>query len=70
MYRPLLVVKNNKIIINKEMLNDIDLNNTNNLKKNKINNWNEFIYKYNNAIEYIDIEEAEMTMVAMYPTDI
>ena len=70
MYRPLLIVKNNKMILNKEMLNDIDLNNTNNLKKNKINNWNDFIYKYNNAVEYIDIEEAEMTMIAMYPIDI
>ena len=70
MYRPLLIVKNNKMILNKNMLNDIDLNGNNNLKKNKINNWNDFIYKYNNAVEYIDIEEAEMTMIAMYPNDI
>lgn len=71
MYRPLLVVKNNQLVLNKEMLKNIDLSlNNNNIKKNKITNWNEFIYKYNNAVEYIDIEESEMSMVAMYPTDV
>jgi len=69
MYRPLLVVKNNSIILNNKMLDEIELNENKN-SKGKILNWNDFIYKYNNAVEYIDIEEAEITMIAMYPTDV
>jgi len=42
MYRPLLVVKNNSIILNNKMLEEINLNDYN-LNKNKITNWNEFI---------------------------
>ena len=69
MYRPLLIVKKNSLILNNKMLEEIELNENRN-NKDKILNWNDFIYKYNNAVEYIDVEEAEMTMVAMYPTDI
>jgi len=43
MYRPLLIVKNNSIVLNKKMLGEIELNNNNNINKNKITNWNEFI---------------------------
>jgi DNA-directed RNA polymerase II subunit RPB2 len=67
LYRPLLKVKNNKLLLTQEMLNDIDLNM--NINSNKISNWNDFISKYNDAIEYVDCEESENLMIAM-TTDI
>lgn len=67
LFRPLLKVKNNKLLLTKEMLDKINLNNT--INSNKISTWNDFISKYNEAIEYVDCEEAENLMIAM-TTDI
>lgn len=63
LYRPLLKVKNNKLVLTKEMLDEIEFNNKKNT--NKIFNWNDFISKYNDAIEYVDCEESENLMIAM-----
>lgn len=65
--RPLLRVENNELILTKDMLDDIDMNN---IKKNKISRWAEFIQKNPKTLEYIDMEEAVNVMIAMYPDDI
>jgi DNA-directed RNA polymerase II subunit RPB2 len=67
LYRPLLKVKNNKLLLTKEMLNEINLNM--NINSDKISTWNDFISKYNDVIEYVDCEESENLMIAM-TTDI
>ena len=67
LFRPLLKVKNNKLLLTKEMLDKINLDNT--INSNKISTWNDFISKYNEVIEYVDCEEAENLMIAM-TTDI
>lgn len=61
LYRPLLKVKNNKLLLTNEMLNEIDIN----INSKKISTWNDFISKYNDAIEYVDCEESENLMIAM-----
>lgn len=61
LYRPLLKVKNNKLLLTNEMLNEIDMN----INSKKISTWNDFISKYNDAIEYVDCEESENLMIAM-----
>lgn len=65
--RPLLKVKDNKLNLTKKMLDSIDLKGEN---RNKILRWNEFLLKYNDVIEYVDIEESEFTMIAMYVNDL
>ena len=65
--RPLLKVKDNKLLLTKEMLDDIDLDKQNKLK---VNNWNTFLNKYPGVIEYIDMEEAENAMISMYVDDL
>ena len=67
LFRPLLKVKNNKLLLTKEMLDKINLDNT--INSDKISTWNDFISKYNEVIEYIDCEESENLMIAM-TTDI
>ena len=67
LFRPLLKVKNNQLLLTREMLNEIDLNM--NINSNKISNWNDFISKYNDVIEFVDCEESENLMIAM-TTDI
>jgi DNA-directed RNA polymerase II subunit RPB2 len=63
LYRPLLKVKNNRLLLTKEMLDEIELKFKTNNKK--IINWNDFISKYHEVIEYVDCEEAENLMIAM-----
>lgn len=65
--RPLLKVKNNELQLTREMLNNID---TSYLNKNKITRWIDFIQKYPNIIEYVDVEESENLMIAMYPSEV
>lgn len=66
--RPLLRVENNKLVITKEILNEINLSMAD--IPNKINNLNQLLTKYPDIIEYIDVEESENTMVAMYAKDV
>jgi DNA-directed RNA polymerase II subunit RPB2 len=64
--RPLLKVENNQLKLTKEMLDSIN----NNIKTNIPFRWNDFIIKYPGVIEYIDVEESENLMIAMYFTDL
>jgi len=66
--RPLLTVENNKLVITKEILNKINLSTVN--FPDKINNFNQLLIEYPNIIEYIDIEESENCLVAMYGRDV
>jgi DNA-directed RNA polymerase II subunit RPB2 len=65
--RPLLKVKDNQLLLKKEMIDDIDLTGED---QSKVNTWEEFISKYNDVIEYIDIEETEFAMISMYIKDL
>ena len=65
--RPLLRVENNELKLTKDMINSID---TSYIDKTRITRWNEFITKYSNVIEYVDVEESENLMIAMYPIDV
>ena len=65
--RPLLKVTNNELNLKKDMLNSID---SSYIDKTKVIRWNEFIKKYPNVIEYVDVEESENLMIAMYPKDV
>jgi DNA-directed RNA polymerase II subunit RPB2 len=65
--RPLLRVENNNLILTKKMLESID---SQYINKIKITRWVEFIQKYHDAIEYVDVEESENLMIAMYPEEI
>lgn len=67
MYRPLMTVKNYELTLTKKMLDSIDIKGT---VVDKISLWNNFLLKYKNVIEYIDIEECEFTMIAMFVEDI
>ena len=67
MIRPLLRVENNKLLLTREMLNNIDSSYND---KNKIIRWVEFIQRYPEVIEYVDVEESENLMIAMYPSEI
>ena len=66
--RPLLKVKDNKLIITKDILNKINLTNIN--LPNKINSFNQLLIEHPDILEYIDIEESENCLVAMYARDL
>lgn len=61
--RPLLRVKNNKLVITQEMLNKINLMPID--MKERINSFNQLLVEYPEVIEYIDVEESENILVAM-----
>ena len=65
LYRPLLRIENNKLKLNDNMLQDIEVDETIGSTKLKITNWDQFLNKYPDVIEYIDIEESENLMIAM-----
>jgi intein/homing endonuclease len=67
MIRPLLTVKDNKLNLTKDMINNIDLTG---VIKNKVNRWNQFMLEYTNIIEYVDVEESEYLMIAMKVKDL
>ena len=50
-----------------DMIKDIDLSGT---VKNKVNRWSQFMLKYPNIIEYVDVEESEYLMIAMKLKDL
>ena len=61
LFRPLLIVNNNKLNLTPEIINDIDIE----FKLNdKSKSWKKIIYKYPNLIEYEDIESLNFLLVA------
>ena len=67
MIRPLLIVKNNQLVLTKKMVDDIDLNG---IDKNKVCRWSQFLLKYHGVVKYVDVEEANTTMIAMLIKDL
>ena len=67
MIRPLLKVENNELKLKREMLNNIDSRNSD---RTKVTRWVEFIQKNPDVIEYVDVEESENLMIAMYPREV
>ena len=62
MYRPIMKVGyNNEILLRKHHINNISLNKTH---TDKITDWSEFVAKYNEVVEYIDMEEQAYLMIA------
>jgi len=68
MIRPLLRVKDNKLVITKDIIDRINLSTVD--IPNKINNMAQLLTEYPNIIEYIDVEESENILVAMYAKDV
>lgn len=59
--RPVFKVKDNMLILNKDMINSISTED----RINKIKNFKEFLIKYPNVIDFIDIEQSNISMIAM-----
>ena len=67
MIRPLLKVKDNKLVLTNKMLDDIDEDGIDSKKISRLNN---FLLKYTGVIDFIDVEESERIMVAMRLRDL
>lgn len=67
MIRPLLKVRDNKLVLTKKMLDDIDEDGIDSKKISRLNN---FLLKYIGVIDYVDVEESERIMVAMRVRDL
>ena len=68
LYRPAFRVKDNVLQINNTHIDMISVSGTAN--PTKITKWNEFLMKNPGLIEYIDMEEATQTLVAMTLKDV
>ena len=66
-YRPMIRVENNIVKLTKKHLDEISLNKT---QKNKFTDWEEFINKYPDVIEYIDTESQPFQMLAAKVEDV
>lgn len=67
LYRPLLKVKDNKLFLTKDIINNIELKSNN---KAKLTKWTDLMQKYPDVIEYVDVEESNGLMIAMYTRDV
>jgi DNA-directed RNA polymerase II subunit RPB2 len=65
--RPLLRVENNQLVITQKDINDIDLTTQD---PRKIHRWIDLLAKTPHAIEYVDVDEQENCLVAMYAQQI
>jgi DNA-directed RNA polymerase beta subunit len=61
LYRPVMRVENNIITMNKSHIEKLSLNKN---KKDKITSWEEFVLKYPNVVDYIDMEAQPYFMIA------
>jgi DNA-directed RNA polymerase II subunit RPB2 len=62
LYRPLLRVKDNKLLLTQKHIDEI--------QSGKIKKWNEFMMKYPEVVQYVDVERSEYLLIAMIPKDI
>jgi DNA-directed RNA polymerase II subunit RPB2 len=68
LYRPLLKVENNKLLITQKILDNISLKET--TDTSIISKWSDLLNKYPEVIEYVDIEESINLMISMYDDDL
>jgi DNA-directed RNA polymerase II subunit RPB2 len=62
LYRPIMMVKNNEVLLTKQLINNTSINKVE--KDKKITSWDEFIIKNPGVIEYIDMEEQPYLMIS------
>lgn len=67
LFRPVLRVNNNQIQITKS---DIDKTSLNKTHQDKITSWDQFLLKNPGKIEYIDVEEQELALIAPTTDDV
>lgn len=60
--RPMLKVKDNKLVLNKKIMNEIT--------NNKIKSWEQLMDEYPDVIEYVDVEESHNNLYALYEKDL
>jgi DNA-directed RNA polymerase II subunit RPB2 len=68
MFRPVLRVENNKLLLTKSHIDMISLEGSKN--PTKISSWNEFIAKNPGIVEYIDVDEQANSMISMFPDEV
>ena len=68
LFRPLLRVENNKVLLNKKITGMIAMENTKNPVK--ISSWNEFMAKHPGVVEFIDVDEQANSMLSMFPKEV
>ncbi len=67
LYRPVLRVENNLILLKKSDIDQISLNKSD---QNKVTSWDQFLLKNQGKIENIDVEEQYFAMIAQHYNDI
>lgn len=81
--RPLLRVNNNnELYLKREHIDSISLEHPGNgsspislglqkqVEHGKITTWNDFIMKYPEVIDFVDVQESDVSMISMYPDDL
>ena len=66
--RPLLRVVNNKIVLTDKMIAEINIKDKS--KPLEIHKWTDFLMKYPETLDFVDPEEQETLMIAMWPKDV
>jgi DNA-directed RNA polymerase II subunit RPB2 len=66
--RPLLCVENNKLVVTKKILDEIDIGDNKDIRK--ISRWNDLLIKYPDIIEYVDAEEQEALMISLWTSEL
>ena len=67
-YHPVLRVKDNQLLLQKDMIDQIGINEKD--TANKITTWNQFMMKFPGVVEYIDTDEKANSLISMFPSDI
>lgn len=68
LYHPVLRVDNNEILLSKNMIDLISLDDKESVTK--IINWRQFMMKFPGVVEFIDADEKYNSMMAMYPYEV
>lgn len=66
--RPLLVVKDNKVLLSDSMLSEINIRNKTNPLQ--IHKWVDFLMKYPETIEFVDPEEQETLLISYWINEV
>jgi len=68
LYKPLLRVDKNNLLLTKDIIERIKIKQTSNAIS--ITNWNEFLIKHPGVVEYCDVDEVSYSMTAMFPKNV
>ncbi|AYV78699.1 MAG: DNA-directed RNA polymerase subunit beta, partial [Edafosvirus sp.] len=69
-YRPVLRVENNEVLLKRSHLDLIATNGLQGKNETMITNWDEFMIKHPGVLEYIDLDEQMYAMIAKHITDV